>query len=83
MAKNIFSDSCLLPPALEPFFGNRMAREIHDTLAQAFTGILVQATGANQVLMDGLEATQAHLEMGNCSSRGWTTGDRSLSGTST
>lgn len=42
---------------------NRMAREIHDTLAQAFTGILVQATGANQVLMDDLEATQAHLEM--------------------
>ncbi|MBE9230056.1 PAS domain-containing protein, partial [Phormidium sp. LEGE 05292] len=42
---------------------NRMAREIHDTLAQAFTGILVQTTGANQVLMDDLEATQAHLEM--------------------
>jgi PAS domain S-box-containing protein len=42
---------------------NRMAREIHDTLAQAFTGILVQATGANQVLMDDLEATQGHLEM--------------------
>jgi PAS domain S-box-containing protein len=41
---------------------NRMAREIHDTLAQAFTGILLQATGANQVL-DDLEATQAHLEM--------------------
>ncbi|HEY9642729.1 MAG TPA: PAS domain-containing protein, partial [Coleofasciculaceae cyanobacterium] len=42
---------------------NRMAREIHDTLAQAFTGILMQATGANQVLIDDLEATQAHLEM--------------------
>lgn len=42
---------------------NRMAREIHDTLAQAFTGILVQADGANQVLMDDIEAAQSHLEM--------------------
>jgi PAS domain S-box-containing protein len=42
---------------------NRMAREIHDTLAQAFTGILVQVGGATQVLMDDLEATQAHLDM--------------------
>ena len=42
---------------------NRMAREIHDTLAQSFTGILVQVTGANQVLTNDLEATQAHLAM--------------------
>jgi PAS domain S-box-containing protein len=42
---------------------NRMAREIHDTLAQAFTGILVQVGGATQVLTDDVEATQAHLEM--------------------
>jgi PAS domain S-box-containing protein len=42
---------------------NRMAREIHDTLAQAFTGILVQAGAATQVLTDDLEATQAHLDM--------------------
>ncbi|BAY73374.1 serine/threonine protein kinase and signal transduction histidine kinase with GAF and PAS/PAC sensor (plasmid) [Trichormus variabilis NIES-23] len=42
---------------------NRMAREIHDTLAQAFTGILVQVGAATQVLEDDLEATQAHLEM--------------------
>ncbi|HSF74691.1 MAG TPA: AAA family ATPase [Microcoleus sp.] len=42
---------------------NRMAREIHDTLAQAFTGILVQVGAATQVLTDDLEATQAHLEM--------------------
>ncbi|UBF29128.1 histidine kinase [Kovacikia minuta CCNUW1] len=42
---------------------NRMAREIHDTLAQAFTGILVQVGGATQVLADDREATQAHLEM--------------------
>ncbi|MDF5738632.1 MULTISPECIES: AAA family ATPase [unclassified Nostoc] len=42
---------------------NRMAREIHDTLAQAFTGILVQVGAATQVLADDLEATQAHLEI--------------------
>ncbi|HEY9650076.1 MAG TPA: AAA family ATPase [Coleofasciculaceae cyanobacterium] len=42
---------------------NRMAREIHDTLAQAFTGILVQVGGATQVLADDLEATQSHLDM--------------------
>ena len=41
---------------------NRMAREIHDTLAQSFTGVLIQLQAARQVL-DGvnLEATQ-HLE---------------------
>jgi signal transduction histidine kinase len=42
---------------------NRMAGEIHDTLAQSFTGILVQIGAANQVLIDDLEATQAHLEI--------------------
>jgi PAS domain S-box-containing protein len=42
---------------------NRMAREIHDTLAQAFTGILVQVGAATQVVTDDLEATQAHLDM--------------------
>ncbi|MEH2107730.1 MAG: AAA family ATPase [Nostoc sp.] len=42
---------------------NRMAREIHDTLAQSFTGILVQVGAATQVLADDIEATQAHLEM--------------------
>ncbi|MBD2728137.1 AAA family ATPase [Nostoc sp. FACHB-892] len=42
---------------------NRMAREIHDTLAQAFTGILLNVGAATQVLTDDLEATQAHLEM--------------------
>ena len=42
---------------------NRMGREIHDTLAQAFTGILVQVGAATQVLEDDVEATQAHLEM--------------------
>jgi PAS domain S-box-containing protein len=42
---------------------NRMAREIHDTLAQSFTGILVQLGAAMQVLTDDLDATQAHLEI--------------------
>ncbi|MBW4627042.1 MAG: AAA family ATPase [Brasilonema octagenarum HA4186-MV1] len=42
---------------------NRMAREIHDTLAQSFTGILLQVQAATQVLADDPEATQAHLEM--------------------
>jgi PAS domain S-box-containing protein len=42
---------------------NRMAREIHDTLAQAFTGILLHVGAVTQVLTDDLEATEAHLEM--------------------
>ncbi|WP_444843318.1 PAS domain S-box protein [Chroococcidiopsis cubana] len=42
---------------------NRMAREIHDTLAQAFTGILAQVGAAKQVLTDDLEATGAHLNL--------------------
>jgi PAS domain S-box-containing protein len=42
---------------------NRMAREIHDTLAQSFTGILLQVGAATQVLADDLEAVQEHLEM--------------------
>ena len=41
---------------------NRMAREIHDTLAQAFTGILIQVDAATQVLTDDAEATLAHLD---------------------
>jgi len=41
---------------------NRMAREIHDTLAQSFTGVLIQLQAARQVLDDvNPEATQ-HLE---------------------
>jgi two-component system, NarL family, sensor kinase len=42
---------------------NRMAREIHDTLAQSFTGILAQVGAAKQVLVDDVEATQAHLDL--------------------
>ncbi|MCC5660837.1 sensor histidine kinase [Nostoc sp. XA010] len=40
-----------------------MAREIHDILTQAFTGILAQVGAAIQVLMDDLEPTQFHLDM--------------------
>jgi signal transduction histidine kinase len=40
-----------------------MAREIHDTLAQSFTGILLQVGAATQVLTDNHEALQEHLEM--------------------
>ena len=42
---------------------NRMAREIHDTLAQSFTGILAQVGAASQVLTDDVEATEAHLDL--------------------
>jgi PAS domain S-box-containing protein len=39
----------------------RMAREIHDTLAQAFTGILLQLGAAERVLADTPEQGEAHL----------------------
>ncbi|WP_422879854.1 PAS domain-containing sensor histidine kinase [Nodosilinea nodulosa] len=42
---------------------NRMAREIHDTLAQSFTGILLQVGAATQVLADEPDATLLHLDM--------------------
>jgi signal transduction histidine kinase len=41
---------------------NRMAREIHDTLAQAFTGILLQLGAAERLLGDAPEHGQAHLQ---------------------
>ncbi|HEY9751086.1 MAG TPA: PAS domain-containing protein, partial [Allocoleopsis sp.] len=41
---------------------NRMAREIHDTLAQSFTGIIIHArTAANKITVDP-EKAQAHLD---------------------
>jgi PAS domain S-box-containing protein len=42
---------------------NRMAREIHDTLAQSFTGILLQVGAVTRVSVDISEATQVYLEM--------------------
>jgi PAS domain S-box-containing protein len=41
---------------------NRMAREIHDTLAQAFTGILLHIGAATEQMTQKTEIAQAHLE---------------------
>jgi PAS domain S-box-containing protein len=40
---------------------NRIAREIHDTLAQAFTGILVQLEAARDVIAKNKTAAKSHL----------------------
>jgi signal transduction histidine kinase len=40
---------------------NRMAREIHDTLAQGFTGIVVQLEAAEDVLAEGNDQASQHL----------------------
>jgi signal transduction histidine kinase len=40
---------------------NRMAREIHDTLAQGFTGIVVQLEAAEDVLGEADPAARGHL----------------------
>lgn len=40
----------------------RLAREIHDTLAQGFTGIVVQINAAEQVAPEKNEETWSHLE---------------------
>ncbi len=40
---------------------NRMAREIHDTLAQAFTGILMQLGGVERLLADDPIRGREHL----------------------
>ncbi|MGN6674466.1 MAG: GAF domain-containing protein [Thermomicrobiales bacterium] len=40
---------------------NRMAREIHDTLAQGFTGIIVQLGVAESLLAEGQEDARARL----------------------
>jgi two-component system, NarL family, sensor kinase len=41
---------------------NRMAREIHDTLAQSFTGILIQLQAAEQVLNGSQSESRVHLD---------------------
>lgn len=41
---------------------NRMAREIHDTLAQAFTGILLHIGAATELITKKPATVQAHLE---------------------
>jgi signal transduction histidine kinase len=40
----------------------RLAREIHDTLAQGFTGIVVQINAAEQITTEKNEETWSHLE---------------------
>jgi nitrate/nitrite-specific signal transduction histidine kinase len=40
---------------------NRMAREIHDTLAQGFSGIILQLEAAEQALGSDVPALQRHL----------------------
>ncbi|MGL5835899.1 MAG: PAS domain-containing protein, partial [Waterburya sp.] len=40
---------------------NRMAREIHDTLAQAFTGIIIHSRSASSKLTTDAEKAQTHL----------------------
>jgi PAS domain S-box-containing protein len=40
---------------------NRMAREIHDTLAQAFTGILVHMGTVSRLVITNPDAIQAHI----------------------
>ncbi|MBD2495849.1 GAF domain-containing protein [Nostoc sp. FACHB-280] len=40
---------------------NRMAREIHDTLAQAFTGVIVQLGAASRIIPQNLPEVQEHI----------------------
>jgi nitrate/nitrite-specific signal transduction histidine kinase len=40
---------------------NRMAREIHDTLAQGFSGIILQLEAAEQALGSDVSSTERHL----------------------
>ncbi|HEY9661554.1 MAG TPA: sensor histidine kinase, partial [Allocoleopsis sp.] len=42
---------------------NRMAREIHDTLAQAFTGVLVHMGTVSQLVTTNPEAVQTHINI--------------------
>ncbi len=41
---------------------NRMAREIHDTLAQAFTGVLLHVGSVTQMLVDDSGSAQIYLK---------------------
>ncbi len=48
---------------------NRMAREIHDTLAQAFTSIIVHLDAASQRLTHDPDAALSHLKTGRLLAR--------------
>lgn len=49
---------------------NRMAREIHDTLAQGFTGIILQLEASEQALGDGNSEALKHLNKASSLARG-------------
>ncbi|MBD2158896.1 AAA family ATPase [Leptolyngbya sp. FACHB-16] len=58
---------------------NRMAREIHDTLAQAFTGILVHMGAVSRLVATNPEAIQAHIQtVRDLASNGLTEARRSV-----
>jgi signal transduction histidine kinase len=58
---------------------NRMAREIHDTLAQAFTGILLQLGAAERLMAAAPEQGQSHLQTaGNLAREGLAEARRSV-----
>jgi PAS domain S-box-containing protein len=60
---------------------NRMAREIHDTLAQGFTGILIQLQAAKQVLNGANPDATLHLDSAIALARvGLTEARRSVQG---
>ena len=49
---------------------NRIAREIHDTLAQGFAGISVQLEAGKQMLFDSPRLVEGHLDQANELARG-------------
>jgi signal transduction histidine kinase len=60
---------------------NRMAREIHDALAQGFTGVLIQLQAAKQVLSGAHPEATQHLESAIALARvGLTEARRSVQG---
>ena len=48
----------------------RLARDLHDTIAQGFTGIVMQLEAAEQALAGDAEAAAAHLERARQAARG-------------
>ena len=58
---------------------NRLAREIHDTLAQAFTGVSLQLEAAKSAATEDLEDTLYHVtRAGNLARRGLSEARRSV-----
>jgi signal transduction histidine kinase/ligand-binding sensor domain-containing protein len=49
---------------------NRIAREIHDTLAQGFAGISVQLEAGKQMLFESPSLVEEHLDQANILARG-------------